>query len=49
MTLLFDRPSMSNILKYFGKKMSGFVFQEIIKHIMQNPAHTIMHEAVAKK
>ena len=28
--------------------MSGFVFQEIFKHTMQNPAHTLMHEAVAK-
>ena len=29
--------------------MPGFVFQEILNHILQNPAYTIMHGAVAKK
>ena len=38
---------MSNKYLEFGKKMPGFVFQEILKHILQNPAYTIMHGAVA--
>ena len=29
--------------------MPGFVFQEILNHILQNPAYTIMHGAVAQK
>ena len=41
--------SVCQINTLSSEKMPGFVFQEILNHILQNPAYTIMHGAVANK